>query len=59
MTDVNGVKHLDQVNNIEYKDKLHCLADKAFHSKDSMIESEDKETKVIRFICVNKKSYIN
>ena len=38
MTDFNNAEHLDQVNNIVYTDKLSCLADKAYHSKQSDVQ---------------------
>lgn len=57
MIDNNGNEHLDRVNNIVYNDKLHCLADKAFHSGDSMIESDDEMTKRIKYFCGNESLY--
>ena len=57
MIDNSGNEHLDRVNNIVYSDKLHCLADKAFHSGDSMIESDDMVTKRIKYFCGNELLY--
>lgn len=57
MTDINGNEYLDRVNNITYKDKLHCLADKSFHTKDSMIERNDKQTKSIKYFCADSLLY--
>ena len=57
MIDNNGNEHLDRVNNIVYNDKLHCLADKAYHSGDSMIESNDKVSKRIKYFCGNELLY--
>ena len=57
MIDNNGTEHLDRVNNIVYNDKLHCLADKAYHSHDSMIESVDEITSKIKYFCGNELLY--
>ena len=57
MTDVNGNEYLDRVNNITYKDKLHCMADKAYHSQDSMLDYTDSNTKSIRYFCANSALY--
>lgn len=57
MIDNNGNEHLDRVNNIVYNDKLHCLADKAYHSGDSMIESDDMITSKIKYFCGDELLY--
>lgn len=57
MIDNQGNEHIDRVNNIVYKDKLHCLADKAYHSQDSIIESTDKVTQSITYFCANELLY--
>ena len=57
MIDNNGNEHLDRVNNIVYNDKLHCLADKAFHSGESIIESNDQVSKRIKYFCGNELLY--
>lgn len=57
MIDNSGNEHLDRVNNINYNDKLACLVDKAIHSKDSIIESDDHVTKSIKYFCANKFLY--
>ncbi len=57
MTDFNNAEHLDQVNSIVYKDKLSCLADKAYHSKDSVVVSNDQEVKSIQYFCADSLLY--
>ena len=57
MTDFNNTEYLDQVNNIVYMDKLSCLADKAYHSKDSVLVSNDQEVKSIQFFCADSLLY--
>lgn len=64
MIDNSGNEQLDRVNNITYNDKLSCLVDKeiiyndrAIHSKDSMIESNDNATKSIKYFCADKLLY--
>ena len=57
MTDFNNAEHLNQVNNIVYKDKLSCLADKAYHSKESVLSSDDQEVKSIQFFCADSLLY--
>ena len=57
MTDFNNAEYLDQVNNIVYTDKLSCLADKAYHSKDSVLVNDDPEVKAIKFFCADSLLY--
>ena len=57
ITDFNNAEHLDQVNNIVYKDKLSCLADKAYHSKESVLASDDQEVKFIQYFCADSLLY--
>lgn len=57
MTDFTNTEHLDQVNNIVYTDKLSCLADKAYHSKDSVLSSDDQEVKYIQYFCADSLLY--
>ena len=57
MTDFNNAEHLVQVNNIVYKDKLSCLADKAYHSKESVLASDDQEVKSIQYFCADSLLY--
>ena len=57
MIDNNGNEHLDRVNNIVYNDKLHCLADKAYHSGESMIPNDDMITSEIKYFCGNELLY--
>ena len=57
MTDFTDTEHLNQVNNIVYTDKLSCLADKAYHSKESVLVSNDKEVKSIQYFCVDSLLY--
>ena len=57
MTDFADTEHLDQVNNIVYTHKLSCLADKAYHSKESMLSSDNEEVKAIQFFCADSLLY--
>lgn len=57
MIDNNGNEYLDRVNNIKYTDKLHCIADKAIMSKDSVISSDDKYTNSIKYFCADSLLY--
>ena len=57
MTDFADTEHLDQVNNIFYKDRLSCLADKAYHSKESVLVSNDQEVKSLQFFCADSLLY--
>ena len=57
MIDNSGNEYLDRVNNIIYNDKLSCLVDKAIHSKDSIIESDDHATKSIKYFCADELLY--
>ena len=57
MTDFNNAEYLDQVNNIVYTDKLSCLAAKAYHSKDSVLSSDEPEVKSIQFFCADSLLY--
>ena len=57
MTDFTDAEYLDQVNNIVYTDKLSCLADKAYHSKESVITSNDPEVKSIQYFCADSLLY--
>ena len=57
ITDFADTEHLDQVNNIVYKDKLSCLAAKAYHSKDSVLVSNDQEVKSIQYFCADSLLY--
>lgn len=57
MIDNSGNEHLDQVNNINYSDKLSCLVDKAIMSNDSIIASDDHRTKSITYFCANSLLY--
>ena len=57
MTDLNDTEHLDQVNNIVYTDKLSCIVDKAYHSKDSVLVSNDQEVKSIQYFCADSLLY--
>ncbi len=57
MTDFNNAEYLDQVNNIVYTDKLSCLADKAYHSKESVLSSDDQEVKSIQYFCADSLLY--
>lgn len=55
--DQQGIEHLDRVNNIKYNNKLSCLVDKAVMSKDSVIPSNDHNTKAITYFCANSLLY--
>ena len=57
ITDFNNAEHLDQVNNIVYKDKLSCLAAKAYHSKDSVLVSDEPKVKSIQYFCADSLLY--
>ena len=57
ITDFNNAEHLDQVNNIVYTDKLSCLADKAYHSKDSVLSSDESEVKYMQYFCADSLLY--
>ena len=57
ITDFNNVEYLDQVNNIVYTDKLSCLADKAYHSKDSVLVNDTPEVKSIQYFCADSLLY--
>ena len=57
MTDFTDTEYLDQVNNIVYTDKLSCLADKAYHSKESVLASDDPEVKSIQYFCADSLLY--
>ena len=57
MIDFNNAEYLDQVNNIVYTDKLSCLADKAYHSKESVLVSNDQEVKYIQYFCADSLLY--
>ena len=57
ITDFNNTEYLDQVNSIVYKDKLSCLADKAYHSKDSVLSSDEPEVKSIQYFCADSLLY--
>ena len=57
LTHFNNAEHLDQVNNIVYTDKLSCLADKAYHSKESVLVSNDQEVKAIQYFCADSLLY--
>ena len=57
MTDFTDTEYLDQVTNIVYKDKLSCLADKAYHSKESVLASDDPEVKSIQYFCADSLLY--
>ena len=57
MTDLNNAEYLDQVNNIVYTDKLSCLADKAYHSKESVLSSDVHEVKSIQYFCADSLLY--
>ena len=57
MTDFTDTEYLDQVNNIVYTDKLSCLADKAYHSKESVLASDDREVKSIQYFCADSLLY--
>ena len=57
MIDSQGNEYLDRVNNIKYNDKLSCLVDKAIISKDSVIPSNDHNTKAITYFCADSLLY--
>ena len=57
MIDFADTEHLNQVNNIVYTDKLSCLADKAYHSQDSVLSSDNKEVKSIQYFCADSLLY--
>ena len=57
ITDLNDTEHLDQVNNIVYTNKLSCLADKAYHSKESVLSSDEPEVKSIQYFCADSLLY--
>ena len=57
MTDFADTEHLDQVNSIVYTDKLSCLADKAYHSKESVLASDAPEVKSIQYFCADSLLY--
>ena len=57
MTDFNNAEHLNRVNNIVYKDKLSCIADKSYHSKESVLVSNDQEVKSIQYFCADSLLY--
>lgn len=57
MTDFNNAEYLEQVNNIVYTDKLSCLADKAYHSKESVLVSNDQEVKSMQYFCADSLLY--
>ena len=57
MTDFNNTEYLDQVNSIVYTDKLSCLADKAYHSKESVLVNDDPEVKYIQYFCADSLLY--
>ena len=57
ITDFNDTEHLDQVNNIVYTDKLSCIVDKSYHSKESVLVSNDQEVKSIQYFCADSLLY--
>ena len=57
MTDFNNAEYLDQVNSIVYTDKLSCLADKAYYSKESVLSSDEPEIKSIHYFCADSLLY--
>ena len=57
ITDFADTEHLDQVNSIVYTDKLSWLADKAYHSKDSVLSSDDQEVKSLQYFCADSLLY--
>ena len=57
MTDFADTEHLDQVNSIVYTDKLSCIADKAYHSKESVLTSDTPEVKAIQYFCADSLLY--
>ena len=57
ITDFNNAEYLDQVNNIVYTDKLSCIVDKAYHSKESVLVSDDHEVKSVQYFCADSLLY--
>lgn len=57
MTDFNNAEYLDQVNSIVYTDKLSCLADKAYYSKESVLLNDAPEVKYIQYFCADSLLY--
>ena len=57
MTDFNNAEYLNQVNSIVYTDKLSCLADKAYHSKESVLSSDEPEVKSVQYFCADSLLY--
>lgn len=57
MTDFADTEYLDQVNNIVYTEKLSCIVDKAYHSKESVLVSDDHEVKSIQYFCADSLLY--
>ena len=57
MTDFNNAEHLNRVNNIVYTDKLSCLADKAYYSKESVLLSDALEVKSVQYFCADSLLY--
>ena len=57
MADFNNAEYLVQVNSIVYTDKLSCLADKTYHSKESVLVSDVLEVKSIKFFCADSLLY--
>ena len=57
ISDFNNAEHLDRVNNIVYTDKLSCLADKSYHSKESVLLSDAPEVKSIQYFCADSLLY--
>ena len=57
ITDFNNAEYLDQVNSIVYTDKLSCLADKAYHSKESVLSSDEPEVKSVQYFCADSLLY--
>ena len=57
MTDFTDAEYLVQVNSIVYTDKLSCLADKAYHSKESVLSSDEPEVKSVQYFCADSLLY--
>ena len=57
MADFNDTEHLVQVNNIVYTDKLSCIVDKAYHSKESVLVNDGQEVKSIQYFCADSLLY--
>ena len=57
MIDSQGNEQLDVVNNIKYNDKLSCLVDKSIMSNESVIDSDDTNTKSITYFCADSLLY--